>query len=188
MDDHKGPGQPPYGNKDTLQVSLEPSCTSVLRSDAAHLLGPDDTRAAAVAQATHTLAELLAHHRPDWSPPRLDDVEAVAQPHCHHHAVMGWETDERLLREAGASVRTVGGCCGLAGNFGAERGHYDVSVKVAENALLPAVRELPGDGVVLADGFSCRTQLGHLTDRRGRHLAELLADRLPAADGGTPQS
>ncbi|MDT3395133.1 FAD-linked oxidase C-terminal domain-containing protein [Streptomyces sp. B1866] len=164
-------------------VSLEPSCTAVLRADAAALLGPDDARAVRAAEATHTLAELLARHRPEWTPPRLDGVTAVAQPHCHQHAVMGWQADERLLRAAGASVRTVGGCCGLAGNFGAERGHYDVSAAVAETALLPAVRDLPRDGVVLADGFSCRTQLDQLADRRGLHLAELLAARLGGGEG-----
>jgi len=160
-------------------VALEPSCAAVLRSDAVELLGPGDARATAVAEATHTLAELLARRAPEWAPPRLDGVRAVAQPHCHHHAVLGWRADEELLRSAGASVRAVGGCCGLAGNFGAERGHYDVSVRIAETSLLPAVRALPEDGVVLADGFSCRTQLDHLAARRGRHLAELLADHLP---------
>jgi Fe-S oxidoreductase len=69
----------------------------------------------------------------------------------------------------------VGGCCGLAGNFGAERGHYDVSAAVAETALLPAVRTAGPHAVVLADGFSCRTQLDHLAGRHALHLAELLA-------------
>jgi Fe-S oxidoreductase len=101
--------------------------------------------------------------------------EAVAQPHCHHYAVLGWEADRDLLARAGAEVAAVGGCCGLAGNFGAERGHYDVSVAVAETALLPAVRAAGPDAVVLADGFSCRTQLDHLAGRRALHLAELLA-------------
>ncbi len=157
-------------------VGLEPSCTAVLRTDLAELL-PDDPRAARVAAATRTLAELLTA-TPGWTPPDLAGVRAVAQPHCHHHAVLGWDTDARLLREAGAEVEAVGGCCGLAGNFGVEKGHYDVSVAVAENALLPAVRAADPDTDVLADGFSCRTQLEHLTDRSGRHLAELLADRL----------
>ncbi|GAA2474004.1 FAD-binding and (Fe-S)-binding domain-containing protein [Streptomyces thermolineatus] len=163
-------------------VALEPSCAAVLRSDALELLGPDDPAASRVAGATHTLAELLARHRPQWSPPPLDGVEAVAQPHCHHRAVMGWQADERLLRDAGATVRAVGGCCGLAGNFGAERGHHDVSVAVAETALLPAVRGLAGGGTVLADGFSCRTQLDQLAGRRALHLAQLLASRLPRRD------
>ena len=78
--------------------------------------------------------------RPDWEPPDLGGVRAVAQPHCHHHAVMGWHADAALLARAGAEVTAVGGCCGLAGNFGVERGHYDVSAAVAETALLPAVR------------------------------------------------
>jgi Fe-S oxidoreductase len=75
-------------------------------------------------------------------------------------------------------VNAVGGCCGLAGNFGVERGHYDVSAAVAETALLPAVRDAGDGATVLADGFSCRTQLDHLAGVRARHLAELLASRL----------
>jgi Fe-S oxidoreductase len=73
---------------------------------------------------------------------------------------------------------TLGGCCGLAGNFGVERGHYDLSVAVAEIALLPAVRAATSDSIVLADGFSCRTQLDQLADRGAIHLAELLAAHL----------
>jgi Fe-S oxidoreductase len=99
--------------------------------------------------------------------------------------VLGWSADAALLRDAGADVDAVGGCCGLAGNFGVERGHYDVSVAVAETALLPAVRAAAHDAVVLADGFSCRTQLEQLAQVEGVHLAQLLADRLPT-DGGTP--
>jgi FAD/FMN-containing dehydrogenase/Fe-S oxidoreductase len=156
-------------------VGLEPSCTAVLRGDAVELL--DDPAAQRVADGTRTLAELLGE-TPGWTPPSLAGVSAVAQPHCHHHAVMGWTTDERLLRDAGASVTRLGGCCGLAGNWGVERGHHDVSVAIAGQQLLPAVDALPEDGVVLADGFSCRTQLDQLTTRRGRHLAEVLADRL----------
>ena len=156
-------------------VGLEPSCTAVLRGDAVELL--DDPAAQRVADGTRTLAELLAE-TPGWTPPPLDDITAVAQPHCHHHAVMGWTTDERLLRDAGASVTRLGGCCGLAGNWGVERGHHDVSVSIAGQQLLPAVDRLPADGVVLADGFSCRTQLDQLAGRSGRHLAELLAERL----------
>jgi Fe-S oxidoreductase len=91
---------------------------------------------------------------------------------------MGWDADAALLAGAGASVEAVGGCCGLAGNFGVERGHYDVSVAVAETALLPAVRAAPSEAAILADGFSCRTQLEHLADVRGVHLAQLLDDHL----------
>jgi Fe-S oxidoreductase len=154
-------------------VGLEPSCLAVLRHDALRLLGPDDPAAAAVARAASTLAEVLGA-TPGWAPPDLDGVAVVAQPHCHQHAVLGWEADRELLARAGAAVTAVGGCCGLAGNFGAERGHYDISVAVAETALLPAVRAAGPDAVVLADGFSCRTQLDHLAARHALHLAELL--------------
>ncbi|HEY1627403.1 MAG TPA: FAD-linked oxidase C-terminal domain-containing protein [Streptosporangiaceae bacterium] len=159
-------------------VGLEPSCTAVLRRDLDELL-PADPRSAAVGRLTHTLAELLAA-TPGWTAPDLSGVTAVAQPHCHHHAVMGWSPDEKLLRDAGVNLTAVGGCCGLAGNFGVERGHYDVSVAVAESALLPAVRTAAADAVLLADGFSCRTQLEQLADAHGVHLAQLLAGRLPA--------
>ena len=169
-------------------VGLEPSCTAALRSDAAELL-PDDPRAEALAGRVKTLAELLTS-TDGWTPPDLSDVTGVAQPHCHQHAVLGWDADKALLADAGATIKAVGGCCGLAGNFGVERGHYDVSVAVAETALLPAVREAvsraqtqthdqtPTAATILADGFSCRTQLDHLADVQGTHLAELLADRL----------
>jgi FAD/FMN-containing dehydrogenase/Fe-S oxidoreductase len=159
----------------TPVVGLEPSCTAVLRGELTELL-PDDQRARQVRTATRTLAEQLAATG-GWEPPDLSDVRAVAQPHCHHHAVMGWHADSALLTQAGAEVTAVGGCCGLAGNFGVERGHYDVSRAVAETALLPAVRSAP-DAVVLADGFSCRTQLDQLARVGGIHLAQLLAGRL----------
>jgi FAD/FMN-containing dehydrogenase/Fe-S oxidoreductase len=157
-------------------VGLEPSCTAVLRGELAELL-PDDPRARQVRSATRTLAELLVNTE-KWEPPDLSGVRAVAQPHCHHHAVMGWHTDSALLARAGAEVDAVGGCCGLAGNFGVERGHYDVSRAVAETALLPAVRHAPPGSVVLADGFSCRTQLEQLGGVQGTHLAQLLASHL----------
>jgi Fe-S oxidoreductase len=157
-------------------VGIEPSCTAVLRGDARELVA--DPATATVAAATRTLAELLTGTA-GWSPPSLAGLEVVAQPHCHHASALGWAADERLLARAGARVTRLGGCCGLAGNWGVERGHHDVSVAIAEQHLLPAVRDLGPDGVVLADGFSCRTQLAQLAGRPGRHLAELLADCLP---------
>jgi FAD/FMN-containing dehydrogenase/Fe-S oxidoreductase len=156
-------------------VGVEPSCTAALRSEALELVG--GPAAAAVAGGTRTLAELLTA-TPGWEPPPMTGLEILAQPHCHHASVLGWSADAGLLARAGATVTRLGGCCGLAGNWGVERGHHDVSVTIAEQQLLPAVRRLGPDAVVLADGFSCRTQLDQLAGRRGMHLAELLADRL----------
>lgn len=157
-----------------LVVGLEPSCTAVLRSDALELLADD--QAERVAAATRTLAELL-RDTPGWQPPDLSGTRVVAQPHCHQHAVMTWTPDAQLLKRAGADVRRLGGCCGLAGNFGVELGHYEVSVAVAEQQLLPALRDEP-DAVLLADGFSCRTQAADLVQRQGVHLAQLLEPAL----------
>ena len=156
-------------------IGLEPSCTAVLRADAVDLMAPADVaRAERIAARTRTLAEFLGS-LPSWTPPDLSGVVGVAQTHCHHHAVMGWDADRELLDRAGAQVRSVGGCCGLAGNFGVERGHYEVSVAVAQTALLPALQAAGDDATVLADGFSCRLQLDQVAGRRGRHLAEVLA-------------
>ncbi|MFQ6392559.1 FAD-binding and (Fe-S)-binding domain-containing protein [Nocardia sp. KC 131] len=164
-------------------VGIEPSCTGVLRSDSVELVDNVDD-AAAVASATRTLAELLTER--GWEPPSLAGRSIVAQPHCHHHAVMGWSPDAQLLQRSGANVQRLGGCCGLAGNFGVEKGHYEVSVAVAGQQLLPAVTSAHPDTVVLADGYSCRTQLSDLTERKGQHLAQLFASALSNANSEEP--
>ncbi|MFH8594067.1 FAD-binding and (Fe-S)-binding domain-containing protein [Streptomyces rimosus] len=156
---------------------LEPSCAAALRTDLPELL-PDDPRAARLAASVRTFAQALEEQAPDWEPPRLDRP-AVGQTHCHQHAVLGEAAEQRLRERAGLTGGLSGGCCGLAGNFGFERGHYDVSVACAEEQLLPSVREAAPGTEVLADGFSCRTQITQLTDRRARHLAEVLAEALP---------
>lgn len=157
-------------------VGVEPSCTAVLRDDLLDLL-PEDPRSALVCSATHTLAEVLsAVPASERHLPSLEGIEIVAQPHCHHYSVMGWDTDQALLESLGARVRRLEGCCGLAGNFGMEAGHYDLSVAVASHSLLPSLAAQP-DAVYLADGFSCRTQAAQLAGRGGVHLATLLAGR-----------
>jgi Fe-S oxidoreductase len=162
----------PYAEAGIPIVGLEPSCLAVWRSDAGELL--DDPRIATVAAGIQSLAELLTH-TDGWQPPDLTGVEVVVQPHCHHASVSGWQTDAALLARTGAAITTVGGCCGLAGNFGMEKGHYEVSVAVAEHDLLPAVRAADPEAIVLADGFSCRTQLAELGGRTAISLADLLA-------------
>lgn len=161
----------------TPVVGLEPSCTAMLRHDAAHLL--DGHRLVdRLPGAVRTLAEVLREQAPDWVPPRVGG-EALVQVHCHQHAVMGFDADRALMRSAGiTAVEPAQGCCGLAGNFGFEQGHYEVSQAVGELTILPAAREAEADTEILADGFSCRTQIAQGTPRRARHLAELLAERL----------
>ena len=166
----------PYLDGGLPIVGLEPSCTAALRSDAAELL-PGDPRVAALQGSVHTLAELLTTHAPDWSPRRVaGPLRAVVQTHCHQHAVLGATADAALLARSGLDVVAwPGGCCGLAGSFGYQRGHEELSVALAERALLPAVRAAGPDAVLLADGFSCRLQARQLSTAQPVHLAEFLA-------------
>jgi Fe-S oxidoreductase len=156
----------PYVERGIPVVGLEPSCLAALRSDAEQLTA--DPRAPVVAAGMRTLAELL-ETLPGWAPPDLTGTTVVAQPHCHHASVLGWQADARLLARAGADLVRVGGCCGLA----------------AEHSLLPAVRRAGPDAVVLADGFSCRTQLDDLAGVRAVHLAELLLGPSPERASGS---
>ncbi|MDN5877081.1 MAG: 4Fe-4S dicluster domain-containing protein, partial [Brevibacterium sp.] len=178
-------------------IGVEPSCLATLKDDSQKLLA--DEASARVAARVQTFAQYLLSVGAEL--PRLDRVEALVQPHCHQSAIFGNAADKELLARTGAVSTFLGGCCGLAGNFGVEEGHYETSVAVAEVALLPALREqealrdrapnavgaggaagtggVAGDGeptrVVLADGYSCRTQITDLSDAQGVSLPELLA-------------
>ncbi|QUW94373.1 FAD-binding and (Fe-S)-binding domain-containing protein [Streptomyces sp. V17-9] len=174
-----------------LVVALEPSCTAVFRADAGELF-PGDQDVRRLAEQTVTLSELLTEHSPGYEPPRVPErsARALAQVHCHQHALLGWDADRELLRRAGVDAeRLDSGCCGLAGNFGFERGHLDVSEACAERVLLPRLREEDESTVVLADGFSCRTQIHEFDSggHEGVHLAELLASALPGGPAADPE-
>ncbi|MFE7802793.1 FAD-binding and (Fe-S)-binding domain-containing protein [Nocardia sp. NPDC057440] len=160
--------------KGGVVVGLEPSCTAVLRSDLLELL-PEDPRSAATAAAVRTVAEFLAE-QPQWRPPQRHGRSVVVQPHCHHHAILGFDADRRVFAAMGVEVTEITGCCGLAGNFGMQSGHYDISVAVAENGLLPALRGAQDDSILIADGFSCRAQAAQLAHRQSRHLVQFLLD------------
>ena len=157
----------PFVAAGTPIVGLEPSCMAVWRSDAAELV--TDPRLPEVAAGIFTLAELLRQRRrlAAAGPVRRRDRRPAALPPRLGARLAGRRRPARLRPER--SVTTVGGCCGLAGNFGVEKGHYEVSVRIAEHDLLPAARAHP-DAIVLADGFSCRTQLAELAGPPGRHV------------------
>jgi FAD/FMN-containing dehydrogenase/Fe-S oxidoreductase len=159
-------------------VGLEPSCVAVFRDELGNLF-PDDVDAQRLAKQTFTLAEWLC--KQGWQPPPIDG-RAIVQAHCHHASVLDFDSERELLERTGLDVDVLAsGCCGLAGSYGYERGEkYDISMRCAEDVLLPAVRKDP-NAIVLADGFSCRSQIEHGAGRRAFHLAELLARALPDA-------
>jgi len=162
-----------YVGTDVWVVGLEPSCTAALRADLPALF-PGDAVAEWLAARIFTFAEALDRLAdPAWAP--QVNRRTISQTHCHQHAVLGTDSDVRVMgRLAIDNVALDSGCCGLAGDFGFERRHLDVSLAVAERGLLPAVRAAPPDTDVLADGFSCRTQLLHTVERQSLHLAQLI--------------
>jgi FAD/FMN-containing dehydrogenase/Fe-S oxidoreductase len=161
-------------------VVLEPSSAAVFRDE---LLGlfPDYKRAQALAAQTYLLAEFLVRRAADWQPPRYAR-RAVFHAHCHHKAVMQVKYDEQLMAAMGIEFAAPEpGCCGMAGSFGFKARNYEISMKIGERALLPAVRAARPDELVIADGFSCREQIRHATGRTPQHLAEVIRDALHRA-------
>jgi FAD/FMN-containing dehydrogenase/Fe-S oxidoreductase len=169
----------PYTRAGVPVLGLEPSCTAVFRSDAPELLGHDQD-VLRLRDQTRTLAELLVRDH-DLDLPRLNPdgaarPRALVQTHCHQHAVLSHQPDEELMRRLGLDATALdSGCCGLAGNFGMTPGHRQVSLAAGEQVLLPAVRDADPSTLLLADGFSCRTQIEEAGgERHAVHLAEVL--------------
>jgi FAD/FMN-containing dehydrogenase/Fe-S oxidoreductase len=163
-------------------VGLEPSCLATFRDELVNLF-PDDEGAKRLQRQSHTLAELLERHAGGWTPPAVA-ASAIVQGHCHQQAVVGMAADRRVMAAMGLDAELLdAGCCGMAGSFGFERAHYDVAMQVGERALLPAVRAADPATLVLADGFSCRTQIEQATGRPTLHLAEVLRQALHDAGG-----
>ncbi len=122
-----------------------------------------------------SLGEFLAKQAPDWAPPQLEG-SALLHLHCHQKATADTDCDRAVLERLGLDVKVPdSGCCGLAGSFGYEAGEkYDVSMKAGERVLLPAVRDVAQETIVISDGFSCRSQIEHGTDRHALHLAQVI--------------
>ena len=154
-------------------VGLEPSCTAVFRDELTNFFGGDET-AKNLAKNSFLFSEFLARH-PELLKAFRFQGKTLVHGHCHQQSVMGMESEKKILRSLGADFEILdAGCCGMAGAFGFEKEHYDLSLKIGERALLPRVREAASDTVVMADGFSCREQIVQTTGRRPLHLAQVL--------------
>jgi Fe-S oxidoreductase len=155
----------------TPVVGAEPSCVAVFK-DELRKMRPQDEDAKRLAQQTFHLAEFL--QQKGYKPPPLHR-RAVLHEHCHQHATGGIDPDRKLLEAMGVEVEVPeSGCCGMAGAWGYEHAHYDVSMACAERVLLPKVREVPTDTLLVTAGFSCRSQIEHATPRRALHVAQVL--------------
>jgi FAD/FMN-containing dehydrogenase/Fe-S oxidoreductase len=174
----------PLASKGVPVVGVEPSCILTFRDEVPDLIPTDDARM--LARHTKLIDEFLAaeHRR---SPLALSGIgrnrRVLLHGHCHQKTLAGTGTVREVLGAAGYAVQEVdSGCCGMAGSFGFEREHYQVSIAVGERRLLPAVRMLPADAAIVAMGVSCRQQIAHGTGRRALHLVELLNEALKQRD------
>ncbi len=156
-------------------VGLEPSCILTFRDELQGLF-PADSRARALGQASLMLDEFLAREAPGFSPPARAG-KAIVHGHCHQKAIAGVEDEISILGKIDGLALEVldAGCCGMAGAFGYDARHFDLSRKIAERALIPAINASGPDTIVIADGFSCRTQIRALCPgTRPMHLAQVL--------------
>ncbi len=157
-------------------VVLEPSCCSVFRDELTNLL-PDRADARMLREQVVTLSEFLISGRVrarGWKPPQLA-AEAIVQGHCHHKAIMKLDPERQVLEGMGLDVKVLpSGCCGMAGGFGYASRTYEVGLAAGERVLLPEVRAASADTLIVADGFSCKSQIEQGTERGALHLAEVL--------------
>jgi Fe-S oxidoreductase len=160
-------------------VVLEPSCAAVFHDELRNLL-PDDARARRLSTLVSSLSEFLTTRSEQWTPRSEQRLRAIVHGHCHQRALSGMTADQQVLDRLGVEYQVLdSGCCGMAGSFGFERHHYDVSQAIGERRLMPALRSSSADTFVIADGFSCREQIAQATGLRARHLAEILALTYP---------
>jgi FAD/FMN-containing dehydrogenase/Fe-S oxidoreductase len=162
-------------------VGLEPGCISVFRDELLNFL-PKDEHARRLSTQCFLLGDFLVQKDYRW--PRVpgnarqafsSSRKILVHGHCHQKALMGMGSEAEVLRRMGLDCELLdSGCCGMAGGFGFEKKHYEVSVKAGELVLLPALRNAPSDTIIVADGFSCREQIAQLTGRCALHLAEVI--------------
>jgi FAD/FMN-containing dehydrogenase/Fe-S oxidoreductase len=153
-------------------IGLEPSCVSVFRDEMPNLLGPNP-EAEQLRRNAFLLSEFLVQ-KAGYRPPQLKR-RALVHGHCHHKSVLKFDSEQELLKRLGLDFQIIdSGCCGMAGSFGFEKEKYEVSIKIGERVLLPAVRQAAPDTLIIADGFSCFQQIEQLTGRKALHIAEVL--------------
>jgi len=161
----------PHVQAGTRIVGVEPSCVAAFRDELPNLF-PHDEDARRLWEHTRTLSEFLMEV--GYQPPRLAR-QALVHGHCHQEAIIGVTAETQLYEKMGLDYEVLdSGCCGMAGSFGFEEAHYDVSVAIGEHKLMPKVRAASKETLLIADGFSCKTQVGELSDRRPLHTAQVL--------------
>ena len=167
-----------YHLKDDIEngvpiVGMEPSCIAVFRDKLKELF-PNNDLAKKLSDQSFMLSEFLYDNADHFQSPQLDK-KAVVQHHCHHHSVMDFDKEIKIMKKMGIDVDVLeSSCCGMAGAFGFEKEKYQVSVDCADLKLLPAIKDSDKETLIIADGFSCREQVMQLTDRVPLNLSEVI--------------
>ena len=165
-------------------VGIEPSCVLSFADDYADMTGVDTRKAKAIAESTMLIERFVEHAMERGAELKLDGAKLpdslLLHGHCHQKALVGTGSAMSVLKSIpGCEVEEINsGCCGMAGSFGYEAEHYDISMRIGEMSLFPAIREREGDFAVVAEGVSCRQQIAHGTGKRAQHLVETLAAAL----------
>ena len=165
-----------YAERGVPIVGMEPSCLLTLRDEYPDFLRTNDAKL--VARNSFLLDEFLLQER-DTGKVSLsfgaNGRKALLHGHCHQKALVGTVPTVALLKGAGFEVSEVdSGCCGMAGSFGFEKEHYDLSLTIGNRRLAPAVKSASAEVEIVAPGISCRQQIEHLTGRKAKHTAEVL--------------
>src|SRR5215218_9330253 len=176
-------GLRPYVREGTPIIGLEPSCVAAFRDELPNML-PHDEDARRLSRDTLTLGEFLIQEAQHYDPPKLRR-KALVHGHCHQKAIMGMSAEQELYSRLGLDFEVLdSGCCGLAGSWGFEHDKYDLSMKIGERRLLPTARNAGNDTLLIADGFSCKTQVEHATERRALHTAQIIKMALDHGENG----
>jgi len=184
--DHLAETLAPYVREGVKVVGLEPSCVAAFRDELPNMM-PHDEDAKRLVKNTLTLAEFLVNEAENYEPPRLER-KAIVHRHCHQYATAGYAAEQELYEKMGLDYEVLdSGCCGLAGSWGFEKDKYELSMKIGERRLLPSARAAGAETILLADGFSYKTQIEHGTDRRALHTAQVMKMALDHGCGGTPR-
>ncbi len=154
-------------------VGLEPSCVAVFRDELGNLF-PSNDDAKRLSEQTFLLSEFIMKYAKDYTFKPLKK-KALVHGHCHHKSILKFEAEKEILQRLGLDFQILdSGCCGMAGSFGFEKQHYDISMKIGERVLLPAVKNSSPDTLLIINGFSCREQVVQATGREVLHLAQVL--------------
>ncbi|HEV2093918.1 MAG TPA: FAD-linked oxidase C-terminal domain-containing protein [Rubrobacter sp.] len=180
-------GLAPYARDGIKVVGVEPSCVAAFRDELPNLM-PHDEDAKRLSKNTLTLAEFLVNEAEGYEPPKLER-RAIVHGHCHQKATAGLGAEQELYEKMDLDPEVLdSGCCGLAGSWGFEEDKYDLSMRIGERRLLPAARAADTDTILVADGFSCKTQIVQGTDRRALHTAQVIKMAMDYGPGGPPES